>query len=289
MWFSLVSGTASAAMGNRSLNLTAAGIFRECAHLLRQQHANPFRVNAYLRAASTLEAMQEEVSDILDAKGIDGLVELPGIGRGLASAIEEIRRTGHSSQLARLQGAAAPEVLLQSIPGIGPSLAEQIHDSLHIDTLEELEVAANDGRLESLAGIGPRRVAGIRAAVAEVLGSGRRRRRPHNQPGVDLLLEVDEEYRDKAANDKLPKIAPRRFNPDHRAWLPILHTTRGDWHFTALFSNTARAHQLGRTGDWVVIYYHDSDHEEGQHTVVTETHGPRKGTRVVRGRESELL
>ncbi|NIW87025.1 MAG: DNA-binding protein, partial [Gammaproteobacteria bacterium] len=82
-------------------------------------------------------------------------------------------------------------------------------------------------------------------------------------------------------------IAPLRFNPTNEAWLPILHTTRDHWHFTVLFSNTARAHELDRTRDWVVIYYYDDHHQEGQHTVVTETRGPLAGKRVVRGRESE--
>jgi hypothetical protein len=54
-----------------------------------------------------------------------------------------------------------------------------------------------------------------------------------------------------------------------------------------LFSNTARAHDLGRTHDWVVIYFYDDDHRESQCTVVTETHGPMTGKRVVRGREAE--
>jgi len=62
---------------------------------------------------------------------------------------------------------------------------------------------------------------------------------------------------------------------------------RDPWHFTALFSNTARAHELNRTRDWVVIYFYDDDHDEGQHTVVTETSGRLKGRRVVRGREAE--
>jgi hypothetical protein len=66
-----------------------------------------------------------------------------------------------------------------------------------------------------------------------------------------------------------------------------MHAQRGEWHFTALFSNTARAHQLGRTRDWVVIYYYDHDHLESQCTVVTETAGPLKGLRVIRGRELE--
>ena len=48
-----------------------------------------------------------------------------------------------------------------------------------------------------------------------------------------------------------------------------------------------RAHELERTRDWVVIYFYDDHHEEGQRTVVTETHGRLKGKRVVRGREAE--
>ena len=91
----------------------------------------------------------------------------------------------------------------------------------------------------------------------------------------------------KAAAGALRKIAPRRFNPSGEAWLPVLHAHHGDWHFTALFSNTARAHELDRVSDWVVIYFHTDDDPEGQCTVVTETHGPLEGRRVVRGREAE--
>jgi hypothetical protein len=103
-------------------------------------------------------------------------------------------------------------------------------------------------------------------------------------PDVGTLLDVDEEYRRKAEAGELRTIAPKRFNPENEAWLPILNTERGDWQFTALFSNTARAHELGKTDDWVVLYYERDDRED-QATVVTETHGPLEGKRVVRGRE----
>lgn len=109
--------------------------------------------------------------------------------------------------------------------------------------------------------------------------------RPH-QPGVDIILDVDREYRSKAESGKLRTIAPRRFNPEGKSWLPILHTERGPWNFTALFSNTSRAHELGKTHDWVVIYYEHDGHEN-QCTVVTEHRGPLQGQRVVRGREEE--
>ena len=106
-------------------------------------------------------------------------------------------------------------------------------------------------------------------------------------PGVDLLLEVDREYRDKARAGELRRIAPRRFNPEHKAWLPVLHARHAPWHFTALFSNTGRAHELHRTSDWVVMFYSAADGDEGQATVVTERRGALAGRRVVRGREPE--
>jgi hypothetical protein len=106
-------------------------------------------------------------------------------------------------------------------------------------------------------------------------------------PSVDILLDVDREYRDKANAGSLPKIAPRRMNPEGKAWLPVLHTRFGPWHFTALFSNTERAHELHRIFDWVVIFYSDPEGGEGQATVVTERRGALTGKRVVRGREPE--
>jgi hypothetical protein len=75
-------------------------------------------------------------------------------------------------------------------------------------------------------------------------------------------------------------------NPTGEAWLPILHTRRGDTDYTALFSNTPLAHRLGRTDDWVVIYP-ENGASERPFTVVTERRGPLATRRVVRGRERE--
>jgi hypothetical protein len=97
---------------------------------------------------------------------------------------------------------------------------------------------------------------------------------------------VDREYRERASAGELPKIAPRRFNPEGEAWLPVLHAARGDRHYTALYSNTARAHEMGKTDDWVVLYYDGPDGER-QCTVITSDRGHLKGRRIVRGREEE--
>jgi hypothetical protein len=160
-----------------------------------------------------------------------------------------------------------------------------------MDTLEDLEAAAHDGRLDAIPKFGTKRVQGVREALAARLGRLRAPpagRAVSDAPSVLELLAVDREYRDHVAAGALRKIAPRRFNPGGEAWLPILHTRHGDRQYTALYSNTARAHALGKTYDWVVIYA-DGGRERGerQYTVITSQRGALAGKRIVRGREAE--
>jgi DNA polymerase (family X) len=128
----------------------------------------------------------------------------------------------------------------------------------------------------------------VTEVLAGRLGNRSRRRSSVSRevPPVSELLDVDREYREKAGEGRLRRITPRRFNPEGRAWLPILHTSRGQRHYTALFSNTALAHEYGKTDDWVVLF-EDDGFRERQATVVTESRGPLAGSRVVRGRERE--
>lgn len=284
-------------------NLAVAEDLDEVARLLEDQGANPFRIRAYRRAADTLRHLDRPVAEILRGEGVDGLEELPTIGEQLARQIRLAVRTGRLPMLERLRGEADPVALLCSVPGIGPVLAERLHHDLDVHTLEDLEVAAHAGRLRELRGFGDRRVLAVEESLATRLG---RRRpatgppgpslpspsppRPDRPPPVSELLDVDREYRERAGAGELRTIAPRRFNPRRRSWLPILHATRGPRHYTALFSNTARAHRLARTGDWVVLHWDGDDGSEGQATVVTAREpGPLGGLRVVRGREAECL
>ncbi len=269
-------------------NQAVADRLRETGDLLEQQQANPYRVRAYRQAAGTVGRLAQDLGDLFRRQGVAGLMKLPGIGPRIATAIAELLRTGRSSQLERLRGELDAEKMFRSIPGVGPGLARRIHGGLHVDTLEALEMAAHDGRLVALPGIGERRAAAIRSAVGGMLGRPRSGRpREAAEPPVTVLLDVDREYREKAAAGRLPRIAPKRFNPSGEAWLPVLHTERGPWHLTVLFSNTARAHEAGQTRDWVVIYFHTGAEPEGQRTVVTEMRGALVGQRVVRGREAE--
>lgn len=272
-------------------NAPIAKALREVAALLAAQDASGFRVQAYQRAAAAIEALDTDIATVAQS-GPAALEALPGIGRSIAGAIQEMTQTGKWSLLDRLRGTSDPEIAFRLVPGIGPVLAHKLHAHLHIDTLEALEAAAHDGRLAAVPGIGPRRVTAIRNALASMLTRGRRAARSHSPaggPSVSVLLDVDREYRIRAAKGGLALIAPKRFNPESKAWLPILHTERDEWHFTALYSNSARAHELGKTADWVVIFHSSDAHPEDQCTVVTETAPPLNAFRVVRGRETECL
>lgn len=262
----------------------------EVARILAEQNANVFRVQSYRRAARTIQNLREPVIDLIKREGLEGLDRLPGIGKSLAQSIFQMATTRRFPMLDRLRGESDPVQLLATVTGIGRQFAERIHSGLHIDTLEELEAAAHDGRLAMVKGFGEKRLAGIRDSLASRLGRIREsdRNKLGETPDVREILDVDEEYRSKAMEGLLPKIAPKRFNPTGERWLPILHTTRGKRHYTALFSNTARAHQFNKTRDWVVIYY-DGGYGERQCTVITGFSRPLKGRRIVRGREAECI
>jgi DNA polymerase (family X) len=268
------------------LNEDVAGRLEETARLLRDQGADSYRVNAYRRAATAVRASTRALDDLYREKGLEGLMELRGVGETIGLAIRELLVHGRWPMLDRLQGESHPVALFRSVPGIGRCLAERLHDELGLDTLADLEAAAHDGRLETIAGFGDKRLAGIRDSLAHRLGRVRLPASPAENAPIAELLDVDREYREKAAAGQLRLIAPRRFNPSGEAWLPVLHTRRGGREYTALYSNTARAHRAAQTHDWVVLY-HDEGAGERQHTVITAARGSLQGHRVVAGREQE--
>jgi putative hydrolase len=258
----------------------------EVAQILEEQRANPFRVRAYRGAASTLRQLQRSLGEVLEEGGLDALEALPRVGESLARSIRDLVLTGRLPMLQRMRGETDPVALLLTVPGIGRKTAARLHDDLGLESLEDLEAAAHDGRLAALPGFGPKRVAGVRDSLAQRLSRVRVSAGASAEPPtVSELLDLDREYRRRASAGRLPRIAPRRLNPTGEAWLPILHTERGGRHYTALFSNTPRAHRLRTTRDWVVL--HLDTHPEGQWTVITARRGWLAGRRIVRGREAE--
>src|SRR5512143_1503393 len=151
-------------MRDRMTNQRIADVFDEVAALLEQQDASAHRVRAWREAAASLREEPREASDVFRDHGRVGLEALPRIGPRLANVLIELIKTGHSGALDRLRGEGGK--VLERVPGLGPELAARVHDELGVETLEELEAAAHDGRLATVAGFGPRRISAIRDVLA---------------------------------------------------------------------------------------------------------------------------
>ena len=274
-----------------SFNHEVAQNLRKISFLLKEQHANPFRCQAYLKAAITIEALPQDLRQLFKNSGIKGLTQLPNIGLGIARSINDYITMGHMTRLDNLRGNTNPIDLFQIIPTLGQGMAQRIHDTLHVDTLEAFENAIFEGQLGNVKGIGVKRKKAIEAWFAQCFGTRQLPITTHHQPieakpSIELIFNIDAQYRKKAKAGELPVITPKRFNPENKPWLPVMHINKENWHFTAMYSNTQRAHKLNLTLDWVLIFCYDEHHQESQYTLVTETHGPLRGKRVIRGQEA---
>ena len=126
----------------------------ELGDILEIAAVNPFRVRAFQNGSRALDSWQGN----LEALVADGEVtSIRGIGKGLASIIEDLVRAGESEEAAEIRG-LVPESLLEllQIPGVGPKKVRAIHENLGILTIAELEIACTEGKIRQLAGFGER-------------------------------------------------------------------------------------------------------------------------------------
>jgi DNA polymerase (family 10) len=141
-----------------------AALFSEYADLLEVLGRDAHKAPAYRRAARALRDWPE---DLRATAAAGRLQEIPGIGPTLARKVEEFLGTGRLAALERLRAEVPPGVRdLLRIRGVGPRLAARVWRELGVADLAALEAACADGRLAALPGVGPRRAAEIRAALA---------------------------------------------------------------------------------------------------------------------------
>ena len=157
-------------------NEQIAAVLDRVADLLELEDESGFRVRSYRNAAQTIRSLDTPIRSLLKQDGEHLLKDLPGIGDKLAGSIREIATTGRLGLAERLESETWPGQLFTEVPGIGPQLAKRIHEQLEISTLEELELAAHEGRLEQVEGIGPERADGVRVALAGMLSRSSRRK-----------------------------------------------------------------------------------------------------------------
>src|SRR3989344_5837330 len=134
------------------MNEEISKILGEIAVLLDMKEV-AFKPRAYEKAALIIETLEEDVRDIYKKGGLKALMNIPGIGQGIAERIEEYIKTKRIKDYERLKKEIPVDVSgLTSIESLGPKTVYNLYKKLGIKTVGELEKAAKAGKLKKLAG-----------------------------------------------------------------------------------------------------------------------------------------
>ena len=130
-------------------NKAIANIFYETADLMEVNGDDSFRIRSYRRAAEALEGHPQQVSELLDEP--KKLLEIPGIGKGMAANIQELNREGKLSSHQDLLQKYRPSMLeLLKIQGLGPKTIALLWSAFQVSDLAGVEKLAREGKLREL-------------------------------------------------------------------------------------------------------------------------------------------
>jgi DNA polymerase (family X) len=145
-------------------NAAIAHILGEIADLLEIKGDNPFKIRAYRNVADIAGNHPHELATLDEPS----LREIPGIGKDLAGKIREIATTGDAEFHRELLAEFPPSVLdMMRLQGVGPKTVATLYRELQVQTLDDLQRAALDGRVRAIKGMGAKKEALILKAIEE--------------------------------------------------------------------------------------------------------------------------
>jgi len=135
-------------------NLELAKILNNIGDILEMQEVE-FKPRAYQKAAQTIEGLSEDVAEIYKKKGLEGLEELPGVGKSIAEKIAEFVETGKIRYYEKLKKEIKVDLEeLNRVPGLGPKTIKLLYKKLGVRNLKDLEKAAKAGKIKILKWMG---------------------------------------------------------------------------------------------------------------------------------------
>ena len=145
-------------------NKTMARLLEETADLMEIDGADSFRIRSFRRAA---EAAEQTTVDLAAVAGDTArLLEIDGIGKGMAARIQAIAETGTLPQREELLGKYGAGILeLLKLPGMGPKTIALLWDAAHIASIEQLSEAIAAGRLKGLPRMGEKQIEKLRKGI----------------------------------------------------------------------------------------------------------------------------
>jgi DNA polymerase (family 10) len=174
---------------------TAAHALSQIAAYLELNGESPFKVRAYSGASAALLALgADDLAPLLQS---GELAAVRGLGPATLAVVRDLVDTGESRYLEQLRE-SMPEGLLDmlEIPGMTPARIHQIREALNIETVEDLEAAAKDGRLTTVPKLGAKTAAKILAGIATSREQGSLRLYHHVAIEARALLASVESHPD---------------------------------------------------------------------------------------------
>jgi DNA polymerase (family 10) len=152
-------------------NDEVAALLAEYADLLAITGGDAFRIRSYEKAARSVGGFAEDLARVDPAE----LDQIPNVGRAIAAKIRDYLGTGQIRQLEALRAKVPAGVRrLTEIPGLGPKRAMTLFTERGIDSVDALEAAIAAGRLEGLAGFGPKSEENLLRGIELICKSGGR-------------------------------------------------------------------------------------------------------------------
>jgi DNA polymerase (family 10) len=171
-------------MDNRSI----AQLLSETADLLEISSGDPFRIRSYRRAAEAVEASTVQLSEIAD--DTKKLLAISGIGKGMASNIQDIEKTGTLPLREELLTKYKPSMLdLLKLPGMGPKSVLLFWEALQVASIADLEAAIAAGKVESLPRMGAKQIEKLKKGIEEYKNNSGRFLIDDAEEAADKLIE----------------------------------------------------------------------------------------------------
>jgi len=147
-------------------NQEIANIFYQIAIYLEMDNI-PFKPQAYEKAGLSLEGLSENIEDIYTKGGEEELKKIPGVGENIAKKIIEYLKTGKIKEYEKYYRKMPVNIgeLIQ-VEGIGPKMISALYKNLKITNLENLEKAAQQGKLRKLPNFGEKTEKNILESIA---------------------------------------------------------------------------------------------------------------------------
>lgn len=135
----------------------------------------PFKPQAYNRAGAVIKNLDEEISEIYGRGGLKAVEALAGIGESIALKIESLIKTGRLPYYEKLKKEMPVDLTeLLRVEGLGPKRVKELYHRLKIKNIDELALAAGQGKVRNLEGFGEKTEKNILRGIEFVRKSGQR-------------------------------------------------------------------------------------------------------------------